>query len=167
MTARGRWYPLPDAPRARTLGTLGLMAGLVRESRRNPALITLAREVALWGAEARDTRGQAAALLSHVRENVKYILDPVDQEVIAPPLHVLASGAGDCDELSLTLAALCNCIGIRARFVAVSSSHRNPEWSHVYCELALGDRWIPADPTHPTAPLGWFPGGVRALRVEP
>lgn len=167
MTARGTWFALPEAPRARTLGTLGLMAELVRSSRRDARIITLAREVALWSAAPRDVAGQASALLEHVRRHVRYIMDPVDQEVIAPAMHVLETGAGDCDELSVTLASLCNAVGIRARFVAIAPAMFAREWGHVYCELAIGERWIPADPTHPSAPLGWAPRGFRALRVEP
>lgn len=163
------WVDLPEAPRARTLATLELMAGLAREACRDAELVTLARQVALRGARPNDTAGQAAALLRFVQARCRYVMDPPDVEVLATPRQVLQSRAGDCDELATTLVALARCVGILGRFVSVTWHRQDPEWRHVYAELEIRPSvWASADPSVEWLPLGQVARlGLRPMRVTP
>lgn len=162
-----RYVELPEAPRARTLETLRLMAGLVREAVSDADLVLHARRVALSGGLGRE--GQASALLAWVQVAIRYVLDPWDVEVLATPARVLEERSGDCDESSTLLAALCRAVGIPVRFVAVTFDERDPEWRHVYCEIEVRPGvWYAADPTVPGLRLGSTGRrGLRAIRVMP
>lgn len=169
MTRPSQWVDLPEAPRARTLATLGLMSRLVREACKDPEFVWEARQIALNGARAHDTAGQAAAILRHVQTHCRYILDPPDVEVLATPQETLRTRAGDCDELAGAVLGLARAVGIEGRFVAVTWDLLDPEWRHVYTELEVRPGvWAAADPTVTSLRLGQVHRpGVRPLRVQP
>jgi hypothetical protein len=61
----------------------------------------------------------AKALYYFVRDNLRYISDPVGAEYVQEPLATLKSGGGDCDDGAVLLASMLSSIGIRAEFVFV------------------------------------------------
>jgi hypothetical protein len=71
--------------------------------------------------------------------------------------------AGDCDDMTILLAAMLEAIGHPTRLVIVGPDPRRPRlFSHIYLEVNLRDRWISLDPTMPF-PMGWAP---RAMVKE-
>ena len=71
----------------------------------------------------------AKALYYFVRDNLKYIPDPVGFDYIENPKEVLKVGGGDCESGSLLLASLLEAIGINVQFVFISN--------HVYLRIRL------------------------------
>lgn len=114
------------------------------------------------GINERDRAGEAAALFAFVRDKIKYMPDVLDVETLQTPDKTLELGAGDCDDQVTLLNSLARSIGFETRFVTMES-FPGVGWDHVYSEIAVGDRWIGADPIN-RVPLGAIPG--RAARRE-
>ncbi len=154
---------IPDGGRG-TRATLQIMARLVRESRANGEIRGQAREIVdLLPQKA--WRAQVRAIFYFVRDQVRYLSDPVDLERVAAPEVTLNERAGDCDDKSVLLAALLASIGHPSRFVAVGFDAPGV-FDHVYVETLAGDNeWIPLDATENVEP-GWAPPNPVARMVE-
>lgn len=137
-----------------THATLKIMAGLVKQFKRDPMIRDTA--IALTaGLPPRDWAGQARLLYEYVRDRIRYTRDVLGVETIQTPPVTMELEAGDCDDKSTLLATLLQSIGHPARFVA--TGYRAPHsFSHVYIETLLGERWVPLDATT-EHPFGWEP----------
>lgn len=90
----------------------------------------------------------AKAIFYFVRDNLKYVNDPLFMEYYKTPQEVLKSSSADCDDFSILTASLLQSIGFQTRFVFVPG--------HVYIQVKIreakssykeeGD-WINLDPT--------------------
>jgi hypothetical protein len=150
-----RHYRLPEDPRRRMEWTLRKMAALARAALLDRRFRFTVGTVVLERAPPRDKVKQAAALLAWARERVQFVDDPVGVEWPQSPRVALQTGFGDCDDLTTLYAAAAMVIGIPVRLVAATQRANDPEWRHVWCEVLIGGRWIPADASHRNAPLGW------------
>lgn len=82
---------------------------------------------------------QAAALFDYVKENIKYVYDPIGFEYIANPAETVNVGAGDCEGQAILLASLCVSVGIPARLVYCSK----PGSAHLLCQIDFGFSHMP------------------------
>jgi hypothetical protein len=65
--------------------------------------------------------------------------------------------AGDCDDMSILLAAMLEAVGHPVRLALAGPDPLQPRlFTHVYLEVYYKGRWIPLDPTMPYPP-GWSP----------
>lgn len=115
--------------------TLYRMAGLVNGALLDPTLRDQAA-AAIAGCPKGHIPCQCAALLVWVNRKVQYMADPRGIETLHDP-RIIAAGIrshthvyGDCDDLSMYLAALLKTVGLAPRFRAVGYNGRN--FSHVY-----------------------------------
>lgn len=102
----------------------------------------------------KDYYGMAKAIHNWVRDEIRYVKDPVGQETLSfPEETAFNSLAGDCDDKTILEIALLGSIGIRAYPVVIGV--RPGHYSHVYChvEIPQGGRpgrhageTLPADP---------------------
>lgn len=152
---------LPPGERG-TFATLTLMRGMVKQFKRAPAIrglaLDLIREVPQknWGGEVR-------AIFNYVRDSIRYTRDVAGLETLQTPLITLEDEAGDCDDKSTLLASLLESVGHPTRFVAVGYTGPG-EYSHVYVETRMGERWLPLDATMPHD-VGWSPRPPAARLV--
>lgn len=116
----------------------------------------------------KDYLGEVHALWLFVLEQIRYLRDTCDVEVLHYAEQVLERGQGDCDDKSILLAAMLEAIGHPTRFVAVGFQ---TGWlSHVIVETLMGDNpaddnsWFPLDATE-ARPFGWTPPYVRFRMV--
>lgn len=137
-----------------THATLKIMAGLVRQYKRDPMIRDTA--ISLTSSlRPRDWSGEARALYEYVRDRIRYTRDVLGVETIQTPPVTMELEAGDCDDKSTLLAALLESIGHPTRFVA--TGYKAPQhFSHVYVESLIGSRWLPLDATT-THEFGWTP----------
>jgi hypothetical protein len=103
-------------------------------------------------------------------QGLYYVNEPGER--LQDPLYTVQVGYGDCDDLAMLLAALCESLRIPWRFVLSGKNSRGKvirwmegtripraQWSHIY--VAIGDqpfapkRWRFAEPTIRGVPLGW------------
>jgi len=70
------------------------------------------------------------SLFKHIRNNWKYVNDPLGMDYYSPPIESMELMAGDCDDYSILLASSIMAIGGEARVVITSS--------HMYTEVKVG-----------------------------
>lgn len=139
-----------------TRATLDLMRRLVRAYRTDPALRNLAEQI-IRGVPEKQGAQEIDALRMWIRQNIRYTNDINAVEMLQAPPALLNSGNGDCDDQATLLATLAETIGYPARFAAVAFAP--DQFAHVFAEVRLGTRWIPAETTEDVN-LGWYPPGV-------
>lgn len=106
------------------------------------------------GAANKDYRAMAVACYRWVRDNIRYVRDPVGQEALCHPEYLLQVAGGDCDDMSMLVAALCGSLGIQTRFVTVAVNSQ--QFGHVYLEAeAAPGNWLPLDPIMREHGEGW------------
>jgi transglutaminase-like putative cysteine protease len=137
--------------------TLKIMRRIVREYRRNPLIVLTAQNITRNVPE-KSWIGEIEAIHRFVRDNIRYMLDVNEVEVLQSPAHLLMTKQGDCDDKATLLATLLEATGHPARFVAVGFDQSN--LTHVLVEARIGEDWIPLETTENVAP-GWFPPNVN------
>lgn len=158
------WGETSDPQRIAILRKIALKAG------RDPRIATVAIGVLKTnGIKPRDYVGQARVLLKWVQHRIYYANEPGER--LQDPAYTLRVGYGDCDDMALLLAALCESIRLPWKFVisgrrgsslvrwVEGDPYQQARWAHIY--LAIGDRpfapkrWFFAEPTLRTVDLGW------------
>jgi len=106
------------------------------------------------GVQPKDYTGEMVAIHNWVRDHIRYTRDVVGQETLYPPEYVMyQTQAGDCDDMSMLVAALLGSVGIPTRFKVIGQTLGS--YSHVYLEAKPRDTWIPLDPIMANKPAGW------------
>jgi hypothetical protein len=159
---------------------LDVLARLAEQSGRDPALATLAVQIFReYGVQPRDYKGQAAALLRWVQNNIYYVNEP--DERLQEPKYTLRVRYGDCDDMAILLYSLARSVRLPAQFVISGVDGKGNKrryhqidkhfphgvrWGHIY--IAIGDRpygeptWWYAEPTLKNVPLGWDVVGAKS-----
>jgi len=158
------WGETSDPKRIAILRKIALAAG------RDPRIATVAVNVLKAnGVQPRDYVGQGRVLLKFVQHRIYYVNEPGER--LQDPAYTLRVGYGDCDDMALLLAALCESLRLPWKFVisgrrgnrvvrwVEGDTYSPARWAHIY--LAIGDkpfapkRWMFAEPTLRTVDLGW------------
>lgn len=139
-----------------TRATLEIMRRWVKQYRTDPMIRALAESI-IQDVPEKDAVAEVDALRAWVRQNIRYTQDVNDVETLKTPTVTAQTGQGDCDDQSTLMATLAESIGYKTRFAAVGFIPDNFE--HVFSEVLLGTRWVPAETTE-NVPLGWYPPGV-------
>jgi transglutaminase-like putative cysteine protease len=142
---------------AGAVATLRRMRQLVRDAVRDANQHI--RETALKIVDSAGYVDQVRRLQSFVQDNIRYIHDPPDVELIQTPQYTLQQRAGDCDDQATLLAALLMALGHPVQFVAVGMNGQ--ALSHVLVQTLIGQKWVSAE-TILKKPLGWNPPGVTS-----
>jgi hypothetical protein len=131
-----------------TAQTIALMRQLVDAAVSDATFVRKAIDI-VRGVAAFDEIGEIEALYSWVKRSIRYTKDPVTKEKLYPPQELLKIRAGDCDDISMLLAAFLIAIGYPARWITLSANSQSPdEFSHIYVEAeapAGSGNWIPMD----------------------
>lgn len=137
---------IPQLPGAAGIvQTMGLMRGLTNSAIAHP----LIRQHAVRATEhvgRGDQKNAALAIGEWVRARVRYVPDPLHNEHLTSPV-VMATAIqagkkvfGDCDDMSMLVAAMAKSIGMQPTFHGVGRGER---FHHVYTEVG----GIAVDPT--------------------
>jgi hypothetical protein len=132
---------------------------MVDEGANDPRVCELAAAICAPCA-ARDSYAEAAAILSWVQSNVKYMDE--DPEIFRSANYTATHGYGDCDDGVILAGALCKSIGIGTVVTVLSKRAGLFTWEpfHVYLCAALPKRnpteLVPMETTM-KVPLGWDP----------
>lgn len=156
---------IPDGPNG-TRETLKHMRQLVQQGKLNPDNRYLANDITA-AVPAKDWNGELCALFNWVRANVRYALDPNEVETIQSAATTIKLGYGDCDDISVLLATLCECAGHPCCFVALGFGAPG-DFSHVVV-IASGAGELPFVGMDATEgqPFGWFPPGATCELICP
>ena len=151
---------------AGTRETLKQMRRLVQLGKTNLALRDLTASI-IAAVPGKDFQGELQALLDFVRQAIRYTLDTNDIEVIQCPITTWRLGYGDCDDMAVLLATLCELAGHPAAFIAIGFGEIG-QYSHVMVMASPADEsaFVFLDPTE-AMPPGWFPAGVTCRMICP
>ena len=158
------WGETSDPKRIAILRRIALAAG------RDPRIATVAINVLRTNhIKPRDYENQARVLLKWVQHRIYYANEPGER--LQDPAYTIRVGYGDCDDMALLLAALCESIRLPWRFVIsgrrgsklvrwVEGTPYTPaRWAHIYLQIGnkpfAPTRWMFAEPTLRTVDLGW------------
>lgn len=100
----------------------------------------------------KDWHAEIKSLFNFVKYEIRYIKDIAGVETLQTPPATLELKQGDCDDKSTLLASLLESIGYKTRFVAVGFDGEN--FSHVFVQVKLKNRWISLETTEPVN-MGW------------
>jgi hypothetical protein len=146
--------PLPDDQRSATKITLAYMRALVQHGKIDPWVRQTAM-VLVQDLPPKNRALEIETLFEYVRDEVRYLPDPNDVEMLHWARRVLEQRAGDCDDKGVLLCSLLESIGYSTAFRAVG--FKPGEFSHVYCMVKFGPGWLPLDPSVESAVVGWSP----------
>jgi transglutaminase-like putative cysteine protease len=107
--------------------------------------------------------GQVRALQLWVQQNIRYIRDPPDLELVQTPQKTLQWQAGDCDDQSVLIAALLTSIGHPCQFMAMGFGGGPLE--HVLTRTKIGTQWVSVETIKPVA-LGFTPPNVTSTYIR-
>lgn len=92
-----------------------------------------------------DYAGECLALYYWVCQNIRYMRDITNVEFVKTPRQIIATRAGDCDDMSTLLAALLLTTGNSCNFVLACFDHSGAP-SHVFVEVETPDGTRTLDP---------------------
>lgn len=142
--------------------TLAIMGKCVKDGKKS--MMVREKAISLCSSLVqKDWSGQVRACHAFVRDCIRYIGDITNVETVQTPEKTMELRAGDCDDKATLLCALLESIGHPTRFMAVGFSFG--EYSHVYVETLIGNKWIPLETTEPVE-MGWDPG-IMAVMKKP
>lgn len=159
-----RRVPVPAGSRG-TPETMALMRELAIEAAGDPFFIQHARGV-VRGLGSKNYEEALARILDYVKTRVDYLPDPINEQDIdwlqSPGWTLFVEGQGDCDDLSMLIAALDLGVGLGAAYRALPLNKADPtQESHVYplggIRTSEGVIWLAQDAVPSVAELGWEP----------
>jgi hypothetical protein len=121
----------------------------------------------------KDYYGEMVAIHNWVRDNIRYVRDPIGQETLSYPEETaFNSRAGDCDDLSTLEMALLGAIGMESYPVVVGMFPGH--FSHVYIHGKVppgkgrnAGKTIPLDPIMKEWPAGREAAAIKAKKTYP
>jgi transglutaminase-like putative cysteine protease len=142
--------------------TAANMVKIILESKRDPELRASAIEI-IKPATSGFYVNEARLLFNFLRDQVKYIGDPTDEDVFQWPLLTLRNRAADCNNRVILLGALASSIGFPVQLVFAWDTD-NPDLerdypSHVWLRLDVTKAeepepiWIPLETTPTRDPV--------------
>jgi len=155
-----RLQGIADGP-AGAVQTLRLMRQMVLDAVRDPA--QGCRSLALSIIGDAGFVGQCRAVQLWVQQNIRYIQDPPDVELVQTPQKTVQWKAGDCDDQSVLIAALLQSIGHPCQFMAMGFS--GGPLSHVLTRTKIGSDWVTVETIRPVG-LGYQPPNVTSTYLR-
>jgi hypothetical protein len=151
--------------------TIGVMRQIVDDAVKDPAVNGAAIQFVRGVTDSFSRDQKAQAIYAAVANRWLYVEDPVGpfgpKETVRPVRLLLQTFAGDCDDATILICALCGTIGIPCRIVTIAADPSSPrEFSHVYpeAEIAPG-RFVAMDVARPGSAYGVPPPRYYRKRV--
>ena len=119
-----------------------------------------------------DGPNNISSIYQFVQTNVKYLSDPIDNELFISPIHMVKDYnekghmEGDCDDFALLTVALARSLGIPAHVSISDQSGKG--FDHAIAEIYSTKltRWVQVDPSTCDIPLGWAYNPYKKLDIE-
>ena len=85
-----------------------------------------------------DIDGKCQSIFAYLVDNVRYKLDPANDQLIRTPARLLEEGCGDCKSLTMFIVCCLHCLGI-SHIIRFVSFDKSKTYTHVYA-VALDER---------------------------
>lgn len=126
-----------------TRQTLQFMSDIVNRYKTHIVIRELALNLVKNLPEKRQSL-EVSRLLKFVQNKIRYVRDINGVETLHSPLQILRLGQGDCDDKCILFATLVESIGYPTRFIACGQ--KRGSFTHVYVEVKINHKWVPAEP---------------------
>lgn len=129
--------PIMDGKRG-NIQTIEIMKKVARQRAGHPKIRALALKILNdCGVPSQDHLSEAICIGNFVKENVRYVRDPDNIELLTDPLTLIDqiarnSAQGDCDDMSLLIATLLLTVGCQPYFRAVRYKSDSGHFNHIY-----------------------------------
>lgn len=110
----------------------------------SPKIILLAQGIC-QKVTSGDYASEVLAINYWVCQNIRYIADPTNAELVKDPERLVQTGSGDCDDIATLCAALLLAVGRQVAFMLVAFRN-SPMPSHVFAVVQTPNGWVPVDP---------------------
>lgn len=88
------------------------------------------------------------AVWHFVKDNIRYVRDPLGHELVKSPGAMWASKTGDCKSFSVTIGSLLRCLGYKYFYRVARYDPKHPEMGHIYPVVVVNGREIIVDAVH-------------------
>lgn len=119
------------------------------------------------GVQPFDFAGEIRAVFDWVRRSIRFFKDIDGVETLRTAHEILTIRGGDCDDINAVLMpSLLLTIGHSVRLVTISSDADAPrQFSHIYCEVEIGNQWVPLDAARRDPQFGKGPNNYFRKRI--
>lgn len=155
-----RLQGIADGP-AGAIQTLQLMRQMVLDAVRDPSQGVRTLALSIIGNSG--YVGQVRAVQIWVQQNIRYIQDPPDVELVQTPQKTVQWRAGDCDDQSVLVAAMLQSIGHPSQFMAVGFG--GGPLAHVLTRTKIGSQWVTVETIRPVG-MGYQPPNVTSTYLK-
>lgn len=143
--------------------TVALIKSLALAGSKSPdvkiAAINILSDAGINDGRARNP--SAVALARWIGREIQFFRDPKGTETLQTPQKTIEFGYGDCDDMSILLAAMLMSIGIEVRFRIVGKDRPG----HIYVEALVEAGWLGLDPVA-RAGIDPHPSTLTTFKIE-
>lgn len=83
-----------------------------------------------------------------VRDNIRYVRDPEDEEIIKTPGCTIAEGKGDCKSMTILVGSLLRDLGYSFFYRVAFYDPEYPQQGHIYAIAVIDGKEIVVDPVY-------------------
>ena len=149
--------------------TVNAMSYAVKFSVTNDKRVRQRAERIVASCVERSEQCEISKIFSYVLSHYRYLADPAflervkSPEVIDAEISMMGAFQGDCDDVSVYLAALLMSIGYRVRLVVIAVPGRGDDFKHIFPQVYMRSKggWLTMEATARKQPLGWEPPSTR------
>ena len=147
---------LTDSNRA-TYESVEVIKKLIDEGKKDLVIRTLAEKITQY-IPPKDYKREVKAIYNFVVRRLRYTKDIHRVETVHRARDLLRrhKKAADCDDFVILTGALLQSIGHPVRIVIIGNNYKDKEdYSHIYIQTKIGDKWVALDGSVPGAKVGW------------
>lgn len=147
---------LSDSNRA-TYESVEVIKKLIDQGKKDLVIRTLAEKITQY-IPPKDYKREVKAIYNFVVRRLRYTKDIHRVETVHRARDLLRRHlkAADCDDFVILTGALLQSIGHPVRIVIIGNNYKDKEdYSHIYIQTNVNDKWIALDGSVPGAKAGW------------
>jgi len=134
-------FELPEGTNG-LLSKINIIGELINKGSQNIDIRSLSVEL-ISGLEDFDFQSELEVIYNWVIENIRYVRDIDNIELIHDADKVLEFRAGDCDDFTILLGSMLKSIGFPIQMVI--ASRNGIDFEHIYLRVNLNNKWIVCD----------------------
>jgi transglutaminase-like putative cysteine protease len=150
-----------------TAKTVGFMRRLIRQGSKSHRIREMAANLVM---RHPTDQGKIGSIFHFVRDKMKYVRDPLHQELLGGADYHMETMAGqgyargDCDDHTIMLGAMLESVGYPTRIATARMKPGRGSFDHVYLEVHDRTGWIPLDAANKKTQAGDAPSVNRLRR---
>lgn len=139
---------------------------LLNQASRSEEVRTLAANIVATG-----PGDPIISISTWVRENMKYVYDPLDKELFQSPVRLVRQFnagqpvVGDCDDIAIMTVALFRAVGIPSNVEILDQVGGGYDHAVANVQDEKTGRWIMVDNSELSIPIGWELKYVRRMTL--